>query len=103
MYCSHCGHNVNVEVFKIENRGYGSYFDGDCFELAFCEECFLKLNIEKKWFDNESCYYYDETVSTIVCLHEENLLDLFSKLPTQSKEMIENCYNIHNEVAKAYN
>ena len=103
MCCCNCGCNNNAETFKIEKRGYGSHFDGDYFELAFCEDCLTKLKIDKKWFDNENCYYYDNSVGTIVCLYEEHLLELLSKLPQATKEQVENCYNIHNDFPKAYN
>ena len=39
----------------------------------------------------------------IICLYEDNLLELFNKLPSETRELINNCYNVHQEFAKTYN
>ena len=101
MKCCNCKSSEEVEPFVIENRGYDSQFDGDIFSLNFCSKCISELKINNIWFDNEYCYRYEN--GEIICLYEENLLELFNKLPSETRELINNCYNIHQEFAKAYN
>lgn len=101
MNCCNCTGEKELENFKIENRGYDSRFDGDIFSLSFCKLCLKELNIDRVWFDNEHCYQIKN--DTIICLYENELLQLFNKLPLKTKEMINNCYNVHYEFAKTYN
>lgn len=35
-------HKEDIQIFKINNRGYGSIFDGNEMEIQLCSECAKK-------------------------------------------------------------
>ncbi len=46
MLCFCCNtlqdHKEDIQIFKINNRGYSSIFDGDEMEIQLCSECAKK-------------------------------------------------------------
>lgn len=79
----------NIKTYKIENRGYGSDYDGFSSELQICEDCLEGKHEElEKWF-NETCEY-DSGNYLEEYKYENNIAEYIKTLPIQGQELFEN-------------
>ena len=102
--CNICTNTTNLNIFKIEGRGYASTFDGDKFSIELCECCVKKHGVKSEWFDNEFCQpntLEDEMWATAY-KHEEDVLNLIGKLSEAKREQIEDCESIFDEMINLY-
>lgn len=65
-----CCNNQTDEIFKIENRGYGSLFDLMNVEIPLCSECIKKFGVKKEWFTENpniySKYIYEGNIINLI-------------------------------------
>lgn len=94
--CFHCNELQDTKdkiiIYEIKNRGYGSIYDCDEFQIQLCPECAEKLKVNKDWFDNEKMGLERED-GTYDYFCENNIKELVDKFPTYNQEYISNCYN----------
>ncbi len=65
-----CCNNQTDEIFKIENRGYGSLFDLMNIEIPLCNTCIKKFKVKNEWFtenpNGNSKYIYEDNIINLI-------------------------------------
>jgi len=65
-----CCNNQTDEIFKIENRGYGSLFDLMNIEIPLCNTCIKKFKVKNEWFtenpNGNSEYIYEDNIINLI-------------------------------------
>lgn len=99
--CYNCNCEENIEIFRIKNRGYGSYFDGDDTEIILCEKCIESMDVEPEWFDNDASSIVCQDTNFVTYINERYIAILIDNLPIESQERILNKPNkYYKEVMK---
>ena len=76
--CLTCGKGKNVLIYSVRNRGFGSRFDGYCFQLPICRTCETKWGVKEAWFEQQNqpdklTYEFEEELENFLTLIPEPL------------------------------
>lgn len=85
--CMKCLKKKATHVYQIQNRGYGSIFDGTYTKFQVCDDC--DIEDFQKWVDEKPIWNNGYEVYK----YENDIIEFIDSLPLESQELFYNRFD----------